>query len=173
MPYYAQARITTKEPTNKNTWKKGTPEQVSLQEARLRTPQKHNLYANQNKQNSPPDQQPQYSNVTKKNNMKKETLHHENAPWETLGYIRKEQIRTNGETQKKIALLHTTMRKTRNSPNNLEKQVVKAHNIDGIRLSRQQVNCPFCNKEYSNAISLLTHLATRTAKMTWKRKHVK
>jgi len=106
----------------------------------------------------------------KQKNKKQETIHHKNTPWETLGYIRKEQKKINGETQTTWHCCTQTCNKTSNNPNNLAKHVVKAHNVTNIRLSRQKVNCPFCNKEYSNAITLLTHLEMRTAKMTWQPK---
>ena len=50
----------------------------------------------------------------------------------------------------------------------MAKHIAKQHKTHNIRISRQQVNCPFCNMEYINLYALLAHLQIRKTYATWK-----
>jgi len=105
---------------------------------------------------------------TQKNKTKPDTA---TKIWKELGFIQCITRNANPENQTATMLRFRieNCTKTSNNPSNLAKHLAKTHKDKiTIKLSRQKVNFPLRNKDYSNAIALLMHLQMTNANMTWK-----
>ena len=171
---HASARNNMRTQRKQTQWKEWAQEETEIRDARLRTLREHNPYPEINPEtpNKTEEKRQKGTNRSSYNDNEnaktQENTHQTNTPWGEIGYMRKElQESEGGKTKIWSCSIEQCERKS-HRPNNIAKHIEKAHKQHNTRFSRQQVHFPVRNKEYSNAIALLTHLAVRTTKMTWR-----